>query len=542
MLKNARLSTKLLGGFIVVALIVAIVAGIGWYGVNSAGKQIDYLTVTIMPSIRNLLTMSDALNGIKAAERSLLLPNLSQQLTDRQLSDIPARLTAAEQAMQVYEETPHDDEALRRWGEVKAAWNAWLTDHEQYMGLYQQYAASKNAALATTMLAHNLEQEATTVNTTIDLLQDLLEYTKQAADNAKAEANSLAERLTWIVIAGAAVGAVLAVVLGVTLGLSISRPLMQAVGSLGESSEQVAAASEQLSSTSQQIAGGNNELASSVEETSSTLEEASSMVQQNTENTRQAASLAGLAKDAADKGNREMQEMQAAMKEIKKSSDQIAKIVKVVDEIAFQTNILALNAAVEAARAGDVGMGFAVVAEEVRSLAQRSAQAAKDTADIIESNIQLSERGMEVSARAAESLAEITVQARKVNELMDEIAAASQEQAQGIHQINRAITQMEQVTQQNAAGSEEAATAAEELSSQAENMQGIVLGLERLVEGARVDVRRQARFSQAQAKVAPVRKAAAGAGREALVGTRPGKGKQRRPEDIIPLEEDQQGF
>lgn len=211
------------------------------------------------------------------------------------------------------------------------------------------------------------------------------------------------------------------------------------------------------------------------------------MVQQNTENTKQAALLAGQTKAFADKGNSEMVEMTTAMTEIKKSSNQIAKIIKVIDEIAFQTNLLALNAAVEAARAGEAGMGFAVVAEEVRNLAQRSAQAAKDTGEIIERNINLSDRGVEVSNKVGESLAEITIQAQKVNELMDEIAAASQEQAQGILQVNRAISQMENVTQENAATAEQSAASSEELSSQALALQDVVRRLLRLINGRDVE-------------------------------------------------------
>lgn len=406
------------------------------------------------------------------------------------------------------------------------------------MRLYEQYSATGDPAIYAALHTHNLIQQYQNTTQLADLVKNLVDYTKEVADAGRVEALATVGRVTWMVIAAATLGGVVAVIMGIVLGLSISRPLMRAVDSLGDASDQVAAASDQLASSSQQIAGGNNELASSVEETSSTLEVAASMVQQNTENTRQATSLAGLTREAADKGNREMQDMQSAMKEIKRSSDQIAKIIKVVDEIAFQTNILALNAAVEAARAGEAGMGFAVVAEEVRILAQRSAQAAKDTADIIESNIEMSEKGVEVSERAAESLAEITLQARKVNELMDEISAASQEQAQGIHQINRAIVQMEEVTQENAAGAEEAATAAEELSSQADNMQGIVHELQLLVEG-----RREGRQKARQAKpVKAVTKQKPKVRQEVAAGRQQAMAKSQRPEDIIPLEDDSEGF
>lgn len=242
--------------------------------------------------------------------------------------------------------------------------------------------------------------------------------------------------------------------------------------------------SQQFTATSQQLAESNNELASSIEDTSSTLAETASMIRQTTENTKQAAVLALQANSAADKGNLEMQEMMTSMNEIKKSSDHIAKIIKVIDDIAFQTNILALNAAIEAASAGDAGMGFAVVAEEVRNLAQRSAQAAKDTAVIIESNIELSKKGVNGTMKVGESLSDITLQAKKVNDLMNEILAASQEHSHGILQINNAVAQMEKVTQHNAASAEESSASAEELFSQAEILNKAVRELLILLNGS----------------------------------------------------------
>jgi Methyl-accepting chemotaxis protein len=264
---------------------------------------------------------------------------------------------------------------------------------------------------------------------------------------------------------------------------SITKPVNKIVTSMNDSSSQVAAASGQLSASAQQLSQGSAEQASAIEETSSTLQEAALMLQQNNVNTKQAAQLYGQATEAANNGSNEMQEMMASINEIKKSSDQIAKIIKVIDDIAFQTNILALNAAIEAARAGEAGMGFAVVAEEVRNLAQRSAQAAKDTTAIIESNIELSMKGVSVAGRVSQAFMEITSQANKVHQLMNEITAASEEQAQGVEQVNKAIIQMENVTQQNAASAEESASASEELSAQAESMRKIVRELSELVNG-----------------------------------------------------------
>jgi methyl-accepting chemotaxis protein len=296
-----------------------------------------------------------------------------------------------------------------------------------------------------------------------------------------------AKKLSGLIIGfliAAAVSLVITFLLAYFFVAGLIHSLNKMVTSLNEIARQVAAASNQLSATSEQLSQGSAEQASAIEETSSTMQEATSMFKQSNVNTSQAAQLSGQAKQSAHKGSSEMQEMMNSMGEIKKSSDEIAKIIKVIDDIAFQTNILALNAAIEAARAGEAGMGFAVVAEEVRNLAQRSAQAAKDTTAIIESNIELSAKGVSVAGRVREALTEITHQANKVNELMNEISAASHEQAQGIEQVSKAMTQIETVTQQNAANAEESASASEELNAQADSMRKVVQELSELVNGA----------------------------------------------------------
>lgn len=229
-----------------------------------------------------------------------------------------------------------------------------------------------------------------------------------------------------------------------------------------------------LADASNTLAEGNMEQSAAIQETASTLEESSSMVNQNTDNTRIAAALAKQAKDSSSKGSDEITELLSSMVELKNSSAQISKIIKVIDEIAFQTNILSLNAAVEAARAGEVGKGFAVVAEEVRNLAQRSAQAAKDTAVIIEGNISLSERGVEASERTNKALLEINEHVQKVSEIIDEVAVATEEQNQGINQINKAMSQMTLVTQNNATIADGNAVAVKGLSDQTSKMKTVI--------------------------------------------------------------------
>ncbi len=238
--------------------------------------------------------------------------------------------------------------------------------------------------------------------------------------------------------------------------------------------EQVAAAADQIGVGSQSLAQGASEQASALEEVSSSLQEINSMTQGNAANAKEARGLSEGARQSASRGLEGMQRMSDAMEKIKVSSDSTAKILKTIDEIAFQTNLLALNAAVEAARAGDAGKGFAVVAEEVRNLAMRSAEAAKNTANLIEESVQNAEGGVALNREVLTQLEEIANQANKVTEVMREIALSSEQEQTGIAQITTAVDQMNQVTQQNAAGSEESASAGQELSAQAQELRSLV--------------------------------------------------------------------
>ena len=248
---------------------------------------------------------------------------------------------------------------------------------------------------------------------------------------------------------------------------SVNHRITDVAGRLAAESDKAVVSAAQVADASHLMAGGATEQAAALEETSASLHEMSAMTTRNSENAQNAKSLANQARTTADAGAADMEQMKSAMGAIKGSSVEIAKIIKTIDEIAFQTNILALNAAVEAARAGEAGLGFAVVAEEVRNLAQRSAQAAKETADKISASTDKSEQGVRISEKMAGNLAAIVEKTRQLDERIAEIAQSSHEQSEGIRQINAAVTNMDKITQANAAQSQQSASASEEFKGQA---------------------------------------------------------------------------
>ena len=269
----------------------------------------------------------------------------------------------------------------------------------------------------------------------------------------------------------------------------ITGPITQIIAGLTEGADQVNDAAGQVSSSSQQLAQGSSEQAASLEETSSALEQVAAMTRTNAQNARQANDLSDQARNAARSGDETMEQLNDAMTAINESSGKISKIIKVIEEIAFQTNLLALNAAVEAARAGEHGKGFAVVADEVRNLAQRAAKAAQETTGLIDDSVNRAKEGTDVAGKVGNALGEIVADVTKVADLVNGITKASDEQAQGVDQVNTAVSEMDKITQQNAAGAEESASASEQLSAQAATVQSTVDDLAVLIGGKRISAK-----------------------------------------------------
>jgi methyl-accepting chemotaxis protein len=315
-------------------------------------------------------------------------------------------------------------------------------------------------------------------------LDQVSQHLSQAQDGAKASMRAVAGWSQYAVMLAALIGIVIGLLMAFLATRNITKALARVVSGLNAGAEQVAAAASQVSSSSQSLAQGASEQAARLEETSASMEEMSSMTTQNADHAGQADSLMHQAVNVVGQANSSMAQLKDAMDKINAASGETAKIIRTIDEIAFQTNLLALNAAVEAARAGEAGAGFAVVADEVRNLAMRAAEAAKNTSQLIEGNIKDIRSGSELVDNTDQAFSQVEESAVKVAQLLDEIAAASREQTQGVDQINRATTEMDSVTQQVAANAEESAASSEELAAQAAIMQGLVAELVTLIQGS----------------------------------------------------------
>jgi hypothetical protein len=294
--------------------------------------------------------------------------------------------------------------------------------------------------------------------------------------NARNAAVASARRSLIAIGLGAVI--VMVVCMRLLLRWKLENPLQATASEIRESSGQVLQLARMVATSSQSLSQGATEQAASLEETSASMEEMASMTRKNAENATQATRLVTDVAQQVLASNVALTEMVTSMTSIKESSNKVAKIIKTIDEIAFQTNILALNAAVEAARAGEAGMGFAVVADEVRNLAQRSAQAARDTAALIEESIARSQEGAGKVEQVASAIEAITSSVQQVKGIVEEVRESSQQQTQGIDQVSQAIAQMEKVTQTTAATAEESAAASEQLNAQAESAIAVVSKLD----------------------------------------------------------------
>ncbi|MDR3204922.1 MAG: methyl-accepting chemotaxis protein [Deltaproteobacteria bacterium] len=331
-------------------------------------------------------------------------------------------------------------------------------------------------------------------------------------------------------IVGITIAVMVSLILGYALAMNITKPVKRMIEQLLEGARDVENTSSQLSASATSQAEGATENAASLEQTSAAIEQLSSMTKRNSDNATEANSLMGQATDSIDKAEKSMKNVIKAMEQIGVSGSEIGKIIKTIDEIAFQTNLLALNAAVEAARAGEAGAGFAVVADEVRNLAIRSAEAAKNTADLIAATISNIKSGSEMVQYTSDNFTMVSNHSIKVAQLVSEVAEASKEQSQGISQMTTAMNQMDKVTQSNAASAEEAASVAGDLFNQAVVLLEAVDGLTEVVDGKSIKKKKNQAEKKEAAATRPKGTVKASLGSRKMV-----KGLENKK---IPMEED----
>jgi methyl-accepting chemotaxis protein/methyl-accepting chemotaxis protein-1 (serine sensor receptor) len=462
----------------VLVAFTVVLAAVSLVDIAGMAENIHRLQVNPIPGQYSIGKIASYVRDVRGKMKDVLLEvaiNSGKDVArvDKEVEDAQAKY---QKGLKAYEETITQADDRQNFNTATRAYERYLQSWMRVRSMAGGGKLQEMLAVFQTETIPAFDEMQKTVDVMVDWNHD---WGVKLADMSVADA-SAAKFWNWMLSAMALIcGSLLAVF----ITRNVSRALQQIAAELAEGARQTASAASQVSASSQSLAQGSSEQAASLEETSSSTEEINSMSRMSAENSRSAADLVAQSQQKFGETNQALELMVQAMGEINTSSGKISKIIKVIDEIAFQTNILALNAAVEAARAGEAGMGFAVVADEVRNLAQRCAQAARDTSALIEESIATSNDGKNKVDQVAAAIRGITEESARVKTLVDEVNLSSTEQARGFDQIGKAISQMEKVMQSSAAIAEESASASEELSAQSAAMRDVVLRLTAMAGG-----------------------------------------------------------
>lgn len=525
MASQMTIGKKLFGSFGASLALTLVVGGTALWLISSLGASLNKIANVTARKQFLAAEIDGSQSDMLAAERGILLMTLTKEpaLVAKYSQDFQQAASEMKANLDAMSPLIETENGHRIFSTLQARYETAIRFHQDFFQLVTSGRDAEGGAFLKDKIIPNLDELAEQAAAERQAASELMTTGLKDSDAKQTLGN-------WITImmllVSLAIGWVILLVVR-----HINTSLRTAISNLSEGAGQVASAASQISSSSQSLAQGASEQAASLEETSSSSEEVNSMARKNAENSNAANTLVVQSQQKFEETQHSLESMVTAMSDIKGSSDKVSKIIKVIDEIAFQTNILALNAAVEAARAGEAGMGFAVVADEVRNLAQRCAQAAKDTAALIEESITKSNDGQAKVDQVAVAIHTITEHSAGVKTLVDEVSLGSQEQTRGIEQIAKALTQMEQVTQQSAANAEESAAAAEELTAQASALMEIVHQLSGMVGGMQVDGHNRSVRQAWQSSASAERK-------ESMRSVRAHVGRQPAQSDPIPLETD----
>ncbi len=480
MFRRASLGKKLTWGFVVVATIVAAIGIWGYRGLRNTSKVQHDVATVYLPSVNGLWMIKDGQDVIRRVELVMFLPQLTPDEIVGMKKNLANAWELADEGFAIYGPLPKSGDEAALWAKFQEAWKEFKTAHEGVVVLIDKTAEQKESAYdySTTEVREKFHQARV-------LLDKLLEMNMAASAAAVQKSDKEVQFTTVLTLVLVIVGVAFSVAIGFGITRSVSHELGLVARSLSENSENVLAAASSLSTSANHLSEGASEAAASLEETSASMEEMSETTSQNASNAGQAKSLADDAVSNVEKANVSMNSMMGSMTDISSRGEQIRKIIKMIDEIAFQTNLLALNAAVEAARAGEAGAGFAVVADEVRGLARRAAEAASNTATLIEETSLKIKDGTSLVEQMNADFRKLAAAVREVTALVGGISAASDEQSRGITGVSTAVVQLDHVTQRNAANAEEIAAAAEQLTAQADSMEAVVGRILEIVKGAR---------------------------------------------------------
>ncbi len=475
MISKLTIEHKLTTGIAAVFVLMAAMGFLELRAVHSAAEQFNVAVDKNIRKIQILNGIVTAQSELVSAQRGIVLAGFAKngEEFEANKSAFSRNFATIEEGLAAVRPLLVTDESRVLSSAIRDEMAAWQPHYQDVLRLAAAGDIAGAERVRKDFTAPIYGKIAADARRMVELQNELL-----AAQKASVEASNASSRWTAVVVL------VLCFLTGVSMWLLIrhvSLDLRRTAAKLIEGAEQVASAAVQVSSASQSLAEGATEQAATLEETSASSKEVSSTARTNTESCHAAAQLVTRAQRQFEAANASLDQMVESMNEISSSGTRISKIIRVIDEIAFQTNILALNAAVEAARAGEAGKGFAVVAEEVRNLAQRSATAARDTAALIEESIATSQEGRIRVDQVAAAIKDLAVEAGQVKTLVDQVNAGSEEQTRGVEMIERSLSQIEQVTQRSAASAQESASAAHELTSHSQAVNSIVKQLTALV-------------------------------------------------------------